>query len=160
MRKEIVVVIGFVLTLLLFLGGVAVYIATPDAGSVLQRAHTVTVGGIPFRVHIAETPEERMQGLSGKERIKENEGMLFIFDSPYRYGFWMKEMKFPIDIIWISGDRVIGFSEGVPPEPGRSLGELTVYYSPGAVDRVLEVNGGVVARYNIREGDKIRIISD
>ncbi|MBI4094661.1 MAG: DUF192 domain-containing protein [Candidatus Liptonbacteria bacterium] len=106
-----------------------------------------------FDVEIAEHAFSLMRGLSGRERIGENKGMLFLFGMQGRHGIWMKEMKFPLDIIWIRNDRIVGVTENAVPEPGKSLLELTVYYPPEAVDKVLEVNAGVAHARGVRAGD-------
>src|ERR671921_2143509 len=68
---------------------------------------SVQIKGLKINVSLAETPEQQAKGLSIKNTLNENEGMLFIFDTPKEYSFWMKDMKFPIDIIWISSDNKI-----------------------------------------------------
>ncbi len=116
---------------------------------------SVTVGSAPpFRVDVADTGELRTQGLSGRSSLGENAGMFFLFPKAGMYGFWMKDMLFPIDIIWISHDRVVGVSEHVLP--GTSP-ERHVYYPPKFVDKVLEVHDGFVAKYKIAVGDTVTI---
>jgi len=115
----------------------------------------IIIGGRVFGVEIAETVMTRAQGLSGQEKLGENEGMLFVFSVPSIQGFWMKDMKFPIDIVWIRGDKIVGFAEKVQPEPEKTVFGLTVYYSPEPVDRVLEVNAGTVARSGSKVGDLV-----
>jgi hypothetical protein len=85
--------------------------------------------------------------------------MYFIFDKPGNYGFWMKDMKFPIDIIWISGDEVVGIDENAEPEPGEPLSDLKIYYPPREIDRVLEVNAGAAEKYNLKVGDTVTVLS-
>jgi uncharacterized membrane protein (UPF0127 family) len=87
--------------------------------------------------------------------MPEQYGMLFLFDTPGSYGFWMKDMQFPIDILWIRGWRLVGFTEEVPTEPGKPPSELSIYYPPEEVDRVLEVNAGVSKRFGFKEGDRV-----
>ncbi|MFH0806504.1 MAG: DUF192 domain-containing protein [Candidatus Brennerbacteria bacterium] len=73
------------------------------------------------QIILAETAANesaRAQGLSGHAPLGINEGMLFRFDEPGVYPFWMKGMTFSIDIMWISGNRVVGFEEQVPVEAG------------------------------------------
>lgn len=108
-----------------------------------------------FFIEIADTPLTRSQGLSGRSSLNENEGMLFLFEAPETYSFWMKDMLFPIDIVWIRGERIVGFSEHAQPEPGKSLTALTMYWPPEPVDTVLEINAGLIEKYNIRIGDRI-----
>jgi hypothetical protein len=67
----------------------------------------------------------------------------------------MKDMKFPIDIIWISGDEVVGIDENAEPEPGKPLSDLKIYYPPREIDSVLEVNAGTAEKYNLKVGDTV-----
>lgn len=109
--------------------------------------------GTKVRVEIADTQAERVQGLSGHDPLLENQGMLFFFETKEIQGFWMKDMLFPIDIIWIDGTTVVGFQQDAPLEdPAR-----TIYYSPIPVDRVLEVSAGFVAQNNVKVGDVLDV---
>ena len=69
----------------------------------------------------------------------------------------MKDMKFPIDIVWINGNKIVGFSEDVRPQPDSSIFGLKSYYPPEAVDRVLEVGAGIVQKYGIQVGDSVSL---
>ena len=80
--------------------------------------------------------------------------MLFIFDRPDLYGFWMKGMFFPIDIIWIKDNQVIGFEEELDPD---SSPNPKLYYPPALVDRVLEVKAGAVRERQIQIGQVVEI---
>ena len=112
-----------------------------------------------FEVEIADTMLSRAKGLSGKDNLDDHKGMLFLFDKAGSYGFWMKDMKFPIDIIWIKGTRIAGFSERVQPEPKKTIFGLPVYYPPEPVDKVLELNSGSVERYHLEKGDEVNVSS-
>ena len=107
--------------------------------------------------NIADNAVRRAQGLSGRPSLGENEGLLFVFPSPGNNGFWMKDMKFPIDIVWISGDKIIGFSENLQPEPEKSVFSLPIFYPPGMADQVLEISAGAVAKYNLQVGDAVNL---
>jgi len=126
-----------------------------DGWNSAPRVARVTIGAITFRVEIASTTLEKSRGLSGRDGLAEGSGMFFIFDAPSDYGFWMKDMKFPIDIIWIKGDMVVGFSENAAPEPGKPIWELKIYRPPEPVDRVLEVNAGTAVKYGIKAGSAV-----
>jgi uncharacterized membrane protein (UPF0127 family) len=106
-----------------------------------------------IEVEIADTTLQRERGLSGRERLDENNGMLFLHgDEEIRY-YWMKGMKIPIDIIWIRGSEVTGFHERAQvDDPPYEL------FSSGVpVDKVLEVSEGFVERNNIKRGDLLDI---
>ena len=123
----------------------------------VSRGVEVAVGGKVFEAEVAATAAARTRGLSGRDGLGENEGMLFVFEEPGNYGFWMKEMKFPIDIIWIKGDKVLGWAAGAEPEPGKPDRGLKVYYPPEAVDYVLEVRAGSAEKYGIKIGDSVSV---
>lgn len=97
----------------------------------------------------------REKGLSEKESIGINQGMLFIFEDSDYHTFWMKDMNFPIDIVWISGDEIVGINRNVQPEPGVPREELTIYTPPEQVDKVLEIKAGRSTIMDISEGTEL-----
>ena len=113
----------------------------------------IIIGENKFIVEVADTLVSRTQGLSGRKELLENTGMLFIFDKPNKPGFWMKDMNFSIDVIWISEDRVVGVLENLLPDnsPNRQL-----YYPQMFVDSVLEVPAGTVLNDSINVGDYVK----
>jgi uncharacterized membrane protein (UPF0127 family) len=138
------------------------------ARSPALRGAQVTVGAKTFQVEIASTTFEKARGLSGRDGLSDGTGMFFVFNVPSDYGFWMKDMKFPIDIIWIRSDspsqvspgetwegEVVGFAQNAGPESRKSLLGLKIYYPPEPADRVLEVNAGDVKKYGIKVGDSV-----
>jgi len=110
-----------------------------------------------FNVFIADSEEEKRQGLIGYKSLSKNSGMLFIFDSPNMPHFWMKDMQFPIDIIWIYQNQIIGWSENALPQPSALNDELIIYYPPSLVNMVLEVAAGTVRESSIRIGDIVTV---
>jgi uncharacterized protein len=72
-----------------------------------------------FNIEVADTPKERGMGLSGrsKEDFKQDDVLFFIFDTPGDYGFWMKDMLFPIDIVWFDESmNIVHVEQNVLPE--------------------------------------------
>jgi len=102
---------------------------------------------------VAESKEERSLGLSGHAPLAENEGLLFLFPKEVIPSFWMKDMGFAIDIIWIVGDRVEGFTQSAQPETPPT----TYYKSKSPVNRVLEVSAGFVEKNQVKVGDQLDI---
>lgn len=91
-----------------------------------------------FRFEIADSDAERTQGLSGRREVPPGSGLLFIFDRPGRYGFWMKDMLISIDIIWLTDDgTILEIEEGVSPDTYP-----TPFYPPVPVKFVLETRVG------------------
>lgn len=117
---------------------------------------TIAVGETLVEVEIADTAHERQQGLSGRPSLSTGKGMLFLFPAPDRYGFWMKNVAFPLDILWIARGRVVGIEERVPTVP---LGEdPPLYYPAEPVMHVLEVPAGWADEHGIKPGDPFRAI--
>ena len=71
----------------------------------------VSIDGYNMTADLALTSEQREKGLSVKDKLKENEAMLFVFEESAKHSFWMKDMKFPIDIIWFVLDTVAGITQ-------------------------------------------------
>lgn len=110
-----------------------------------------------FEVELVTTQQSTAQGLSGRDSIGAD-GMLFIFPNSQRRQFWMKDMLFPIDIIWIKDLKVVGLTENVPiPVLGTVDDQLTLYPSPSSVDMVLELPAGTAARNKIAVGAQISL---
>ena len=109
---------------------------------------SIVVGGAPLEVEVASNDRERSQGLSGRDSLDEGKGMLFTFEQPGNYEFWMYQMRFPLDFLWIADDRVVGLAEKVPfPTPASPVPELI--RPPSPVTEVLEVPAGWVERHRI-----------
>lgn len=68
-------------------------------------------GGDIFRLHTANTPEQRTRGLSDYKLLNPNEGMLFIYGQPGVKCIWMKGMNFPLDILWLDGSKSVTAAE-------------------------------------------------
>lgn len=109
----------------------------------------VTLGGMKIKAEVALSPKDQEKGLSGRNGLKEDEGMLFVFNDPGKYDFWMKDMKFPIDIIWISEDKkIIDITKNILPESYPAV------FKPASSARyVLEVNAGFSDTSEIKIGD-------
>lgn len=109
----------------------------------------VTDQGKVIKVQIADTPETRQQGLSGFKKLEPDEGMLFVFDEPGIYPFWMKDMQFSIDILWLrkiteQEYRIVHIEQGVSPETFPQS-----FVSPDLADAVLEVPSGFTSVNNL-----------
>ena len=109
----------------------------------------VQIGNVKLTVEIADSQEERERGLSERASLDDDKGMLFIFKNPGRYGFWMKDMSFPIDIIWIDESwKIVDIKTNVSPATYPKS-----FFSVRSAKYVLETNAGFVNKNNIKLGD-------
>lgn len=115
---------------------------------------TVTIGEKSIQAEIADTDKERSKGLSGKDSLDEGSGMIFVFDNAKKHPFWMKDMNFSIDIIWINNGRVVDIKRNAKPEKGSNY--LTIYKPDKPAKLALEVPAGYVRENNIKEGDTVK----
>ncbi len=114
----------------------------------------VLVAGQKIKVDLAINQEEKNQGLSGRLSLDEGTGMLFIFENSARYAFWMKDMNFNIDIIWIGENFEIAYiKKDAKPE---SFPEA---FTPNRDAKyILEVPAGFSDKYNLKESDKVEFL--
>jgi len=119
---------------------------------------TIEIADKKLEVEVANTNEDRKKGLSDRDSLDEGSGMLFAFGQEnVTPSFWMKNMKFSIDIIWIDDDTVVGFVKDVKPQGGVGDNGLNLYTPEVKIDYVLEVNSGFVEKNNISPGDPVKI---
>ena len=117
----------------------------------------VTIEGFTFVVDVADSYELRRQGLSGRDDLAREVGMWFDMGGTGNATFWMRGMRFPIDIVWISDDLVVtGVAERLPfPEPGTTDSALPTYSSGVPIRFVLEINAGLAEELGIGEGSVV-----
>lgn len=115
----------------------------------------IKVDQASVKVEIRDTEAGRNLGLSGRTSLGENEGMLFVFNQPAAYEFWMKDMNFPLDFVWINNGLVVDLSEHIPA-PDKLANEPPMTVRPKEpVNWVLEVNSGWIERHQIKTGDQV-----
>jgi len=123
-------------------------------GDYANNHGSVVVGDVKVKVEVARELAELAKGLGGREKLDENHGMLFVFETPGEPAFWMKDMKFPIDIIWIMGDEVVDIAPNLPVVAAEFL---STYTPKDPANYVLEVNAGFVEEHGIKVGDTVDI---
>jgi uncharacterized membrane protein (UPF0127 family) len=118
--------------------------------------HKISVNNVVFNVEIADNTYLMDKGLSGHAPLKDNEGMLFIFKNPGKYGFWMKDMNFPIDIIWFDENhRIVHIEKALSPSTypkAFTPAEDSLY--------VLEVSSGISDKRGFKIGDTFEFIKN
>jgi len=109
----------------------------------------IVINNKKLEVEVADEPQKQFQGLAGRDSLGKNKGMLFVFPQPTSPGFWMKNMKFSLDLIWIDGHgKIIHISKDISPDTYPQI-----ISSSSPVKYVLEVNGGWTDRNKIKIGD-------
>lgn len=151
MNKLIAVLIFFAITVVSFSVLNVKDVLSPAGQSFINGK----IGSVPIKLEVANNPTTRSRGLSGRIDLKEGEGMLFVFLEPEIQGFWMKDMNFPIDIIWINEKfKIIGVEKNVSPNTFP-----TSFYSPAPVKYVIETPAGYFDRNSLNIGDSISLES-
>lgn len=113
-----------------------------------DQTKIVKINGTSIEVEVVDTSETRAQGLSGREVLPEGTGMLFIFNNPGQYEFWMKDMNFAIDIVWIKEDfYIVGIEKNVSPGTFPQI-----FYPSQDIKYVLELPSGYTEKYSIDTG--------
>ncbi|MEX0933419.1 MAG: DUF192 domain-containing protein [Candidatus Paceibacterota bacterium] len=115
---------------------------------------TLMFKGGEIQVALAETNLERQTGLSRQRTIGENEGLLFIFNESAEQRIWMRDMYFPIDIIWLDDDfEIVDIKKNATPESFRSVRDREVFTPRMPARYVLEARSGFAGTHNLVTGD-------
>jgi uncharacterized membrane protein (UPF0127 family) len=124
--------------------------------NLLHRSPTsnVTINSATFKVEIAKTQTELMNGLSGRNSLAQDQGMLFVFEKPSNYSFWMRGMKIPLDFVFIKDNKVVRVFENVPAAAAGDANPPQ-FGSDVVSDKILEINAGLVKKYKIKAGDTV-----
>ena len=149
--------------LMVILGGVAGFKSEKALSSRLSRAiqdHSIQrlqIGDSELQVEVVNSPSSIAQGLSGRPEIGAD-GMLFLMPARGEVQFWMPDMQFDLDLVWIDRGQIVGITRNVPrPPPGTSKLDLPLYPSPTAVEWVLEVEAGFAEANGWQIGDMIKL---
>ncbi len=143
--KILLLILGILILLILIF--ITVDVLTP-------KLPGAEINGHVFSLYLAKTPQEQETGLAKFNKIDKNQGMLFIFKKADYYSFWMKNMRFPIDIIFIKDNKVVAVFQKVPVSPNENP---PVYTTKAKADKVLEINSGLTSEYKIKIGSKVRL---
>lgn len=146
MIKKILIITGLISVLVL-----GVYIVFRPITKQFLPTQEIQIGGITVKAEIANNFKLRERGLSGHIPLQEDEGMLFVFERSGVYGFWMKEMLFPLDIIWVNDQKqIVYIKKDARPEsyPEAFTPDTSALY-------VLELSSGFSDRHNLKIGDKV-----
>lgn len=159
----------FAVTIIL-LAGIIAWSAWPNIHHTLKattnQTGQITAGYATGRVEFSDTTVTvqipatvalQELGLGGRTQLGANEGMLFEFDQPQRYRFWMKGMLMPLDFIWIANGQVVDLTPDVGAPSNQASPDLPTYQPAAPVTAVLEVNAGFAARHGLVIGQAVQI---
>lgn len=146
MKRRIALILGTVLVI------VAIFVTKGNKKDV----QTLSIGSHTFAVTIADTERERAQGLSNNTTLGDNEGMYFLFSTPDTYTFWMKDMQYDLDFIYVKNNRVVYTISNIP-SPAHNNNKIAIVDSPVAFDGVVEVRSGFIQKWKIHKGQKVAL---
>lgn len=144
MKRVVFVIVGLALFAILWPSSMRVAVATlPD--------------GTSITVEIARSPSQKTRGLAGRPSLGATEGMLFAYRLPQIVTMWMKDMRFPIDIVWLRDERIVYLVADALPNDSPTR---TRYSSSVLADRVLELPAGSINSHSLFIDDRIVITGD
>ncbi len=112
----------------------------------------IEVGSQTLFVEVARTSDQITRGLGQRDSIG-SDGMLFVLPGKSIPSFWMKDMRFDLDFIWLNENTVVDLTENVSAQRGEPENRLKVYSPSVPVTHVLEMKAGDIKRRGIRIGD-------
>jgi uncharacterized membrane protein (UPF0127 family) len=147
-KRDFLLGTGTIFVALLALAAYLVFM--PIANPKLPTA-TLAIGSVSIAAELATTPDEQAQGLSGRMSLADGTGMFFVFDHADKWGIWMKDMRFPIDILWADENgMIVTIEHDVPPSSYPDS-----FYPTAPASYVLEVPAGFAETHGIAIGQQI-----
>lgn len=152
MRKRIIICAVLAIVLVSTLSVAYLFLRPPTSNE-----RQILIAGVTLTVEIANTPTEQTKGLSGRDKLPQDHGMLFVFDHEDFWGFWMIEMKFPLDIIWFNSNKqAVYVEQNLPPCTPQAC---PVFVPPVKATYVLEVDAGFAEIHNVTLGAAFTFLS-
>lgn len=147
------------LTEILIFFGIIIFIAVGLRLTFItdKKSIAIKIGAANYVFMVAANEETRIRGLSNFDSMGGYEGMYFIFDRLGINKMVMRDMRFPLDMIWLNGNIITDLAENLPPEPGRAESELTIYSNKVPGNGVLEAPAGFIAKHSLKVGDMVEI---
>ena len=123
-------------------------------GQNLPISAYITIAGRKLELEVARTQQQQAMGLMYRTSLADNRGMLFVFNSPQQTKFWMKNVRIPLDMIFLRNGKVQAIAASVPPCNTKNC---PTYGPDSAIDRVIELRGGLAAELGLNVGDRVQI---
>lgn len=147
-------ILGFI-TFIILLALVVVFISLK--GELFAKKAIATFGKQKVTLEIADSLEEQEKGLSGRKFLAENRGMIFVFERPGIQSFWMRGMNFPLDIIFLRGNKIVTIYKNVPAPASKDEIPSAYYQPTSPSDKVIELNAGMADKFDLNVGDTITL---
>lgn len=152
MQLRSIVILTFAVVLLFALG-MHLTKREPSTLDTMLPVSTIHIDSVALRVEVATTAGQQEQGLSGRASLAEGAGMLFVFDEIATWGIWMKDMRFPLDIVWADDTGgVVTVAHDISPDTYPQ-----VFYPTEPARYVLEVPAGFTTVHGVAEGSKLMV---
>ena len=124
---------------------------------IMGKTMEIEINGTKIMAEIAESSGEKAKGLSGRESLEYDRGMVFSYNKPLIPNFWMKGMEIPLDFVWLMDDKIVDITPNVPKELGPNY---RYYFPKTSVNRVLEVNSGFCQKNGLKIGQSVKYSRD
>lgn len=128
--------------------------ASNEGGQMLPVTAQVDVNGEVIQLEVAETQQQQAMGFMYRSEIPDDRGMLFPFSPPRRVSFWMKNVRVPLDMVFLRDGQVVAIAADVPP---CTSDPCPTYGPPAVIDTVMELRGGRAAELGLQAGDAIAV---
>lgn len=139
---------GYILLFIMLLEAIIIWLSP----SCITQTPQVTIKNQSFYIDTVDKPSTREKGLSNQLSLDREHGMLFVFPKADYYQFVMRNMNFPLDIIFIKENKIVDIKKNLPPEGATPK----TFYTPiSDADKVLEINSGLSNKYNFQVGDQV-----
>lgn len=148
-QERIFIISFFILLFLLLL---IFFLPRQAQGLKGYQTTQVKIENKTYRLFVADTEEKRKRGLSNISSIKDGEGMIFVFNKPDYYRFWMKDMKFPLDFLFLRGDQVVDLLANVDPSTYPQT-----FISKSPADKIIELKAGEIDKLGVNISDTISV---
>ena len=133
--------------------------ATPTNRSIIPNnisSVKAKIGNKVYTLEIARSMQTKSKGLSYRKKMEKDQGMLFVFYHPDRSAFTMHGMNFPLDFIWLKGEKIVDLTRNVPNPPSTAIIEsLSPVIANQNFDLAIELNAGEIKNSGIKTGDSI-----
>jgi len=120
---------------------------------ILGKTIKVEINGYSLEVEVAKSDNEKRRGLSQRDELRNDRGMIFIYEKEGEYSFWMKGVKFSLDFIWLKGDKIVDITKNVQPPRDENY---EIYRPSEPVDKILEVKAGWCDSHEVKIGQKVK----